>query len=91
MTGYYIQLNNYYKIYFCQDHAYELPDASELRKRVAALDKQRQRLERELRNVREREKRAKNTCQSLLKDLKEKNLLTAELHAKLDAYSGIIV
>lgn len=40
------------------------------------------------RNATRREQRAKQTCRSLLKSLEQQNLINAELHAKLEAYSG---
>lgn len=45
-------------------------------------------LERELRNVKDRERRAKNTVFGLLEDLRGKNLINEELREKLDSYSG---
>ena len=45
-------------------------------------------LERQRRNAKDRERRAKNTVCSLLEDLREKNLINEELKDKLDSYSG---
>lgn len=45
-------------------------------------------LEREKKNVMAREKRAKTTVESLLGDLREKNLINEELKERLGFYSG---
>uniref|UniRef100_A0A3P9MGR9 THAP-type domain-containing protein n=1 Tax=Oryzias latipes TaxID=8090 RepID=A0A3P9MGR9_ORYLA len=71
-----------------QDHTYDLPDAAEMKNRLDRLNSQREHLEEELRNVRRREKRARVTCDCLLQDLSEKNMLTSELQAKLSSFAG---
>lgn len=45
-------------------------------------------LRRRLKNTKAREKRAKETTQSLLKELEEKNLINAELEVRLESYKG---
>ena len=71
-----------------QDHTYNLPTAKELRERIYVLDDHRRDLERQLRNSRACERRARVTCQTLLKEVQEKRLIAEELHSKLEAYSG---
>ncbi len=45
-------------------------------------------LEQELRNVKDRERRAKKTVRDLLEDLKGKNLINEDLKERLSFYSG---
>lgn len=45
-------------------------------------------LEHELRNVKDRERRAKKTVRDLLEDLKGKNLINEDLKERLGFYSG---
>lgn len=45
-------------------------------------------LQRQLNNVNARERRSKKTVQSLLDELKLKNMISEELQLKLDLYSG---
>lgn len=59
--------------------------------RLEKVHQQREHLEKEIRNARLREKRAKTTCQALLNELREKNLINDELKAKMDSYSGILI
>lgn len=47
-------------------------------------------LERDMRNVKKREQRAKNIVLALLQDLSGKNLINEELEHKLNFYSGKI-
>ena len=47
-------------------------------------------LERERRNAKDRERRAKNTVSGLLQDLRVKKLINEELKEQLDIYSGKI-
>ena len=47
-------------------------------------------LEKEMRNSKAREWRAKKTVRCLLEDLRGKNLINEELHERLDLYSGNI-
>nr|XP_057923260.1 THAP domain-containing protein 6-like [Doryrhamphus excisus]XP_057923261.1 THAP domain-containing protein 6-like [Doryrhamphus excisus]XP_057923262.1 THAP domain-containing protein 6-like [Doryrhamphus excisus]XP_057923263.1 THAP domain-containing protein 6-like [Doryrhamphus excisus] len=71
------------------DHAYALPSTHDLRARLMkALDRV-ERLERELRNVKDRERRAKNTVSGLLEDLRVKKLINEELKEQLDIYSDL--
>uniref|UniRef100_A0A3Q2P076 THAP domain-containing protein 6 n=1 Tax=Fundulus heteroclitus TaxID=8078 RepID=A0A3Q2P076_FUNHE len=58
--------------------------APKLKEALARLES----LEREKKNIEAREKRAKITIQSLLEELKDKNLLNEDLKERLDFYSG---
>lgn len=75
----------------CQDHSYALPSSpTGLKARLSGALARVESLERELRNVKGRERRAKNTVHGLLRHLKRKNLMNEELKEKLDSYSGKI-
>ncbi|XP_054630981.1 THAP domain-containing protein 6-like isoform X2 [Dunckerocampus dactyliophorus] len=74
------------------DHCYALPASpaglkARLTKALARVES----LERELRNVKDRERRAKNTVFGLLEDLRGKNLINEELKEKLNSYSDLPV
>ncbi|XP_013868018.1 THAP domain-containing protein 6 [Austrofundulus limnaeus] len=77
--------------YISKDHAYAVPDPVELRQRVEKLNAHREHLEQQLHNCRRMEKRARASCRSLLEELSDKNMLSADLQAKLGAYSDIPV
>ncbi|KAI7800207.1 hypothetical protein IRJ41_025486, partial [Triplophysa rosa] len=70
------------------DHCYALPSSpaiikARLHEALARVES----LEREIRNMRSRERRAKNSVHELLEDLKQKNLINGELKDKLKVYS----
>ncbi|XP_056621389.1 THAP domain-containing protein 6-like [Triplophysa dalaica] len=72
------------------DHCYALPSSpaiikARLHEALARVES----LEREIRNMRSRERRAKNSVHELLEDLKQKNLINGELKDKLKVYSEI--
>ncbi|XP_060773253.1 aprataxin isoform X2 [Neoarius graeffei] len=71
------------------DHSYALPLSYKvLRARLReALDRV-ESLEKERRNAKDRERRAKNTASGLLEDLGEKQIINEELKEQLDIYSG---
>lgn len=71
-----------------QDHPYNLPDAAVLKARLQEAEDRRSGMQRELRNARDREKRLRVSCQSLLETLKEKMFVTEELSARLECFSG---
>ncbi|KAM9859031.1 THAP domain-containing protein 6-like [Aulostomus maculatus] len=74
------------------DHSYALPGSpSDLKARLSQAIARVASLERELRNVKDRERRAKSMVSGLLKDLKGKNLINEELKKKLDLYSDLPV
>ncbi|XP_019744157.1 THAP domain-containing protein 6 isoform X1 [Hippocampus comes] len=74
------------------DHCYALPSSpAGLKARLTEALARVEGLERELRNVKDRERRAKNTVFGLLEDLRGKNLINEELREKLDSYSGLPV
>uniref|UniRef100_A0A3Q3A2X3 Si:ch73-130a3.4 n=1 Tax=Kryptolebias marmoratus TaxID=37003 RepID=A0A3Q3A2X3_KRYMA len=71
------------------DHSYALPSSNEdLRARLREALARVESLERERRNAKDRERRAKNAVSGLLEDLRAKNLINEELKEQLDIYSG---
>ncbi|XP_059193939.1 THAP domain-containing protein 6-like isoform X2 [Centropristis striata] len=71
------------------DHSYALPSSHEdLRARLRGALARVESLERERRNAKDRERRAKNTVSGLLQDLRAKQLINEELKEQLDVYSG---
>ena len=70
-----------------QDHTYSF-DTESAKGAVELLKQRIANVEREKRNALQREKRAKQKCEDILKELHEKILLTAELEDKLSAYQG---
>ncbi|KAK0145095.1 DNA transposase THAP9 [Merluccius polli] len=72
------------------DHLYFL-DPEKTKKNLTECQDQVEKLRRELRNARDREKRQKKTVQCLLDDLTNKNMLSEELQQKLDFYSDLPV
>ncbi|XP_061672081.1 THAP domain-containing protein 6 isoform X1 [Syngnathoides biaculeatus] len=74
------------------DHCYALPASpAGLKARLMDALARVESLERELRNMKDRERRAKNTVFGLLEDLRDKNLINEELKEKLDLYSDLPV
>ncbi|XP_061528062.1 THAP domain-containing protein 6 isoform X1 [Phycodurus eques] len=74
------------------DHCYALPASpADLKARLMDALARVESLERELRNMKDRERRAKNTVFGLLEDLRGKNLINEELKDKLDSYSDLPV
>ncbi|XP_054608400.1 THAP domain-containing protein 2-like [Dunckerocampus dactyliophorus] len=71
------------------DHSYALPSSHDLRARLKkALDRV-ESLEREMRNAKDRERRAKNAVSGLLDDLRVKKVINEELKEQLDIYSDL--
>ncbi|XP_041795384.1 uncharacterized protein si:ch73-130a3.4 isoform X2 [Chelmon rostratus] len=72
------------------DHSYALPSShDDLKARLReALDRV-ESLERERRNAKDRERRARNTVSGLLEDLKVKKVINEELKEQLDVYSDL--
>ncbi|XP_067281754.1 THAP domain-containing protein 6 [Pseudorasbora parva] len=71
------------------DHSYALPaDPTGLKARLSEALARVESLERDMRNVKKRELRAKNIVLSLLEDLSGKNVINEELEHKLNFYSG---
>uniref|UniRef100_A0A3Q2PST6 THAP domain-containing protein 6-like n=1 Tax=Fundulus heteroclitus TaxID=8078 RepID=A0A3Q2PST6_FUNHE len=67
------------------DHSYALPPSlGDLKAKLIEALERVENLEREMRNAKDRERRAKNALQVLLEDLKEKNLVNEELKQKLE-------
>uniref|UniRef100_A0A672IKK3 THAP-type domain-containing protein n=1 Tax=Salarias fasciatus TaxID=181472 RepID=A0A672IKK3_SALFA len=70
------------------DHSYALPTCpGALKARLSKAMAKVESLEREKRNARDRERRAKSTVCGLLEELRAKNLINEELKEKLDLYS----
>ena len=70
-----------------QDHSYTLRDY-EMKERFGELKQENERLRKEMRNAKVRERRAKSTVNDILEQLAEKNLMNAELEQKLFTYKG---
>ncbi|XP_047432296.1 THAP domain-containing protein 2-like [Mugil cephalus] len=71
------------------DHSYALPGCLNSLKAIINRSMERvESLERERKNTKAREKRARISMKCLLEDLREKNLLSEELKERLDFYSG---
>ncbi|XP_048031120.1 THAP domain-containing protein 6-like [Megalobrama amblycephala] len=71
------------------DHTYALPASpTDLKNRLCEALARVESLEREMRNLKDRERRAKRTAHDLLEDLKGKNLINEELKDRLNFYSG---
>lgn len=78
----------YYCFLFCnQDHTYCF-NMESAKDTVLLLQKRVANIEREKCNAIRRDKRSKTKCADILKELNEKNLLTAELEDKLSTYKG---
>ncbi|XP_070844826.1 THAP domain-containing protein 6-like [Chaetodon trifascialis] len=74
------------------DHTYALPSSyDDLRARLRAAMNRVESLEKERRNAKDRERRAKNTVSGLLEDLRVKNVINEELKEQLDTYSDLPV
>ncbi|XP_067360234.1 THAP domain-containing protein 2-like isoform X1 [Channa argus] len=70
------------------DHLYAL-DPVKVKKKLTEAQERLEELQRDLRNAKDRERRHKKTVETLLEDLKQRNLLTEELQQKLDFFSGV--
>ncbi|CAN9500127.1 unnamed protein product [Ophioblennius macclurei] len=74
------------------DHSYALPESfSDLKNRLSEALSRVDSLEREMRNAKDRERRAKNMLHYLLTYLRKKNLLNEELKEKFHFHSGKII
>lgn len=72
------------------DHCYALPNSpTRLKARLSEALARVESLEREKLNAKARERRAKKTINSLLEDLKKKNLINEDLKERLDFYSDL--
>ncbi|XP_076135712.1 THAP domain-containing protein 2-like [Alosa pseudoharengus] len=70
-----------------QDHQYAL-DPVKAKEKLIVYQENVEKLRRDLRNAKDRERRQKKTVSSLLEDLKKNKMLTEELEQKLDFYSS---
>ena len=68
-----------------------MKDVKDMKAKLFMLEQQTERLRKDNRNAKLREKRSKKTCQSLLADLANKNLINTELELQLEAYKGMII
>ncbi|XP_048116543.1 LOW QUALITY PROTEIN: THAP domain-containing protein 2-like [Alosa alosa] len=73
-----------------QDHQYAL-DPVKAKEKLIVYQKNVEKLRRDLRNAKDRERRQKKTVSSLLEDLKKNKMLTEELEQKLDFYFDLPV
>ncbi|XP_048865577.1 THAP domain-containing protein 2-like [Brienomyrus brachyistius] len=71
------------------DHHYAF-DPVKAKHDIAEAQEQLEKLQRELRNAKDREKRHNKRVKTLLQDLKDKDILTEELQQKLDNYSELL-
>ena len=77
------------RLYTLQDQSYVLPSSpNDLRVRLSEALARVESLEREKSNVKDRERRAKNTVCGLLEDLRAKKIINEELKERLDLYSA---
>ncbi|XP_061784681.1 THAP domain-containing protein 6 isoform X3 [Nerophis lumbriciformis] len=75
-----------------KDHCYALPASpADVKTRLTEALVRVESLEHELRNVKDRERRSKNTVFCLLKDMRGKNLINEDLKEKLHSYSDFPV
>ena len=81
-------LNEQCSIIFLKDHNYQLPSAIELKSRLDCVHNKREHLEKNVKNSRRREKRAKHSVAVLLQDLKDQRLVNEEIASSLKCYSG---
>ncbi|KAM3926482.1 DNA transposase THAP9 [Leptodactylus fuscus] len=72
-----------------QDHLYFIPDIDTLKKKLQASEDSRVQKEKELRNAKDREKRLRQTCLSIYRELIKRNLLSSELLDILQPYEDI--
>ena len=73
------------------DHTYALPDAKILKRRLDFLVNKIEDHQSKQTNVNKREKRLRLSLSSILAELKERRILTEDMHLKLQAYSDIPV
>lgn len=70
-----------------QDHQYAL-DPDKVKHKLTEAKERLEELQRDLRNAKDRERRHKKIVETLLDNLKCRNMLTKELQQKLDFHSG---
>lgn len=70
-----------------QDHQYTF-DPISMKKKFFEAQEKLERLRRELRQYKERDRRQKKAVQSLQEELKTKNVVIEELQKKLDGFTG---
>lgn len=70
-----------------QEHSYSF-DVSSAKDKVEKLEARLEITQKQRRNALAREKRAKLKCKDYIRELEEKNLLSAELQDKLSIYQG---
>ncbi|XP_056429315.1 DNA transposase THAP9 isoform X2 [Hyla sarda] len=72
-----------------QDHPYFIPDIDTLKRKLQASEDSRAQKEKELRNAKDREKRLRQTCLSVYRELIKRNLLNSQLLDILQPYEDI--
>ncbi|KAG9489919.1 hypothetical protein GDO78_005697 [Eleutherodactylus coqui] len=72
-----------------QDHPYFIPDIDTLKRKLQASEDSRAQKEKELRNAKDREKRLRQTCLSIYRELIKRNLLSSQLLDILQPYEDI--
>ncbi|XP_069834805.1 DNA transposase THAP9 isoform X2 [Dendropsophus ebraccatus] len=72
-----------------QDHPYFIPDVDTLKRKLQASEDSRAQKEKELRNAKDREKRLRQTCLSIYRELIKRNLLSSQLLDILQPYEDI--
>jgi len=71
-----------------QDHNYDAGNVDTLKRKLHDMQERICVLEKKARNAQTRENRAKKMCEVYLKELEQKNLITAELEQKLSQFTG---
>ncbi|KAM8972127.1 DNA transposase THAP9 [Pelodytes ibericus] len=72
-----------------QDHLYFVPDVETLKRKLQASEESRVQKEKELRNAKDREKRLRQICPSIYKELRKRKLISPQLQEKLQLYGDI--
>lgn len=75
-------------VLFQIEHDYALPSPRKLKRRLETAVQKAEEFRRQKNNAEARAKRAKSTCALYLNDLRDKNLVNAELQTKLERYKG---
>ncbi|XP_053319240.1 DNA transposase THAP9 isoform X2 [Spea bombifrons] len=72
-----------------QDHLYFIPDVETLKRKLQASEESRAQKEKELRNAKDREKRLRQPCPSIYKEIRKRKLLSPLLQEKLQTVGDI--
>lgn len=75
-----------------QEHTYQNDDQDSVRNnQVSKLREDLEMLRKKAKNAKDREKRAKSLCKTLLQQLSEKDLINSELEHQLQSYRGTYI